>query len=53
MDNTQTQTVPLELPLRDLVWLHSFLNQERKPRPYTTPWLAAPPLTCSTKSMRR
>lgn len=29
MNDTQTLTVPLELPLEDLVWLHSFLIQER------------------------
>lgn len=29
MNDTQTLTIPLELPLEDIVWLRSFLNQER------------------------
>lgn len=29
MNNTQPLTVPLELTLEDIVWLRSFLSQER------------------------
>lgn len=29
MNDTQPLTVPLELPLEDIVWLHNFLSHER------------------------